>query len=185
MRITPTELPEVLMLEPARHEDSRGAFMEVWREDKLAAAGVSARIVQTNLTHNRKGVLRGLHFQTPNAQGKLITVLAGAIFDVAVDIRRGSPRFGRWAGVELSAANRRQLWIPPDFAHGFCALANDTQVQYACTDYYAPAHDRAVRWDDPALAIPWPTTTPVLSQKDQAAPLLADAPILPGYRPEP
>ena len=185
MRVKPTSLPEVLTLEPERHDDARGAFMELWREDKLAAAGIRARIVQTNLTTSRKDVLRGLHFQEPNAQDKLIAVLSGAIFDVAVDIRRGSPRFGRWVGIELSAANRRQLWIPRGFAHGFCALADDTQVQYACTDYYAPAHDRAIRWDDPALGIEWPVKSPILSPRDGIAPALADAPILPVYRAAP
>lgn len=185
MRVTPTALPEVLMLESERHDDARGFFMEVWREDGLAAAGVRARIVQANLTVSRKGVLRGLHFQEPNAQGKLIAVLSGAIFDVAVDIRRGSSRFGHWIGAELSAANRRQLWIPPGFAHGFCALADDTQVQYGCTDYYAPAHDRTIRWDDPVLGIDWPVKTPILSAKDAAAPALADASTLPTYRTAP
>lgn len=185
MRVTPTNLPEVLTLEPERHDDARGSFTEIWREDKLAAAGIPARIVQANLTISRKGVLRGLHFQEPDAQDKLITVLAGAIFDVAVDIRRGSPRFGRWIGIELSAVNRRQLWIPRGFAHGFCALADDTQVQYACTDYYAPAHDRAIRWNDPALAIDWPVKAPFLSPRDTAAPALADAPVLPAYRTAP
>ena len=182
MRVTPTSLPEVLMLEATRHEDARGSFMEIWREDTLTAAGIPARIVQTNLSISHKGVLRGLHFQEPDAQDKLITVLSGAIFDVAVDIRRGSPRFGRWIGVELSAANRRQLWVPRGFAHGFYALADDTQVQYGCTDYYAPAHDRAVRWDDPALGIEWPVKSPILSPRDGDAPTLADAPVLPAYR---
>ncbi|MHB1218746.1 MAG: dTDP-4-dehydrorhamnose 3,5-epimerase [Alphaproteobacteria bacterium] len=182
MRVTPTSLPEVLTLEAEWHDDARGAFMEIWREDKLAAAGIPARIVQANLTTSRKDALRGLHFQEPDAQDKLITVLAGVIFDVAVDIRRGSPRFGRWIGIELSAANRRQLWIPRGFAHGFCALADDTQVQYACTGYYAPAHDRTIRWNDPALAIDWPVKAPILSPRDTAAPALAAAPVLPTYR---
>ena len=185
MRATPTALPEVLMLEPERHEDARGAFMEIWRADKLGAAGISAHIVQTNLTTSRKGVIRGLHFQEPNAQDKLISVLSGAIFDVAVDIRRGSPHFGRWVGVELSAANRLQLWIPRGFAHGFCALTEDAQVEYACTDYYTPAHDRTVRWDDPAIGVAWPVTAPILSAKDEAARLLADASVLPVYKAAP
>lgn len=185
MRVTPTSLPEVLMLDLERHDDARGSFMELWREDKLAAAGIPARIVQANLTTSRKGVLRGLHFQEPNAQDKLIAVLSGAIFDVAVDIRRGSPRFGRWVGVELSASNRRQLWIPRGFAHGLCVLTDEAQVQYGCTDYYAPAHDRTIRWDDPALGIDWPVRMPALSAKDESAPLLANAPVLPSYRTEP
>lgn len=182
MRVTPTSLPDVLMLEPGWHDDARGYFMELWREDKLAAAGIPARFVQTNFSASRKGVLRGLHFQEPSAQDKLIAVLSGAIFDVAVDIRRGSPHFGRWVGIELSASNRRQLWIPRGFAHGFCALADDTHVQYACTEHYAPAHDRAIRWNDPAIGIDWPVTSPLLSPRDSAAPLLADAPVLPAYR---
>ena len=185
MRVTPTALPEVLMLEPERHEDARGVFMELWREDKLAAAGISAHIVQTNLSVSRKGVIRGLHFQEPNAQDKLVSAVSGVIFDVAVDVRRGGPRFGRWVGVELSAANRRQLWIPRGFAHGFCALADDTHVQYACTDYYTSAHDRTVRWDDPAIGIAWPVKTPILSDKDKAAPLLAEAAVLPAYKAAP
>lgn len=185
MRVTPTSLPEVLMLEPERHDDARGSFMELWRRDKLAAAGIRADFVQTNLTTSRKGVLRGLHFQEPNAQDKLIAVLSGAIFDVAVDIRRGSPYFGRWAGIELSAANRKQLWIPRGFAHGLCVLTDEAQVQYGCTDYYAPANDRTIRWDDPAIGVAWPVKKPILSAKDEAAPLLANAPALPAYRAAP
>lgn len=185
MHVTPTSLPEVLLLEPERYDDARGSFMELWREDKLPAASIPARIVQTNLTTSHKGVIRGLHFQEPNAQDKLISVLSGAIFDVAVDIRRSSPHFGRWVGVELSATNRKQLWIPRGFAHGFCALTDDTLVQYGCTNYYAPAHDRAIRWDDPAIGIAWPVTAPILSAKDEAAPLLANATVLPIYRAAP
>jgi dTDP-4-dehydrorhamnose 3,5-epimerase len=182
MRVTPTSLPEVLMLETERHDDARGSFMELWRADKLAAAGIPARIVQTNLSTSRKGVIRGLHFQEPDAQDKLIAVLSGVIFDVAVDIRRGSPRFGRWIGIELSAANRRQLWIPRGFAHGLCALTDETRVQYGCTNHFVSAHDRAIRWDDPAIGVEWPVKTPILSAKDDTAPLLANAPVLPAYQ---
>lgn len=185
MRVAATALPEILVLEGTAHADGRGSFMELWREDDLAAAGVAARFVQGNLAHSRKGVLRGLHFQEPSPQGKLVAALTGAVFDVAVDIRRGSPRFGQWVGVELSAANRRQIWVPPGFAHGYCALADDTLVHYACTAVHAPSHDRAVRWDDPALGIDWPVEAPILSEKDRTAPMLAEAAVLPVYRAAP
>jgi len=185
MRVTPTSLPEVLMLEPKQHDDARGSFMELWREDTLAAAGIRAHFVQTNVSISHKSVIRGLHFQEPDAQDKLIAVLTGVIFDVAVDIRRGSPRFGRWVGVELSAANRRQLWVPRGFAHGFCALTDETRVQYGCTNHFVPEHDRAIRWNDPAIGVEWPVKTPILSTKDDTAPLLADAPALPAYQATP
>lgn len=185
MRIATTALPEVLVLEGIGHVDGRGSFMELWREDHLTAAGIAERFVQGNLARSHKGVLRGLHFQEPSPQGKLVAALAGAVFDVAVDIRRGSPRFGQWAGVELSAANRRQIWVPPGFAHGYCALTDDTLVHYACTAAYIPAHDRAVRWDDPALGIDWPVKAPILSEKDRTAPTLAEAPVVPAYRAAP
>jgi dTDP-4-dehydrorhamnose 3,5-epimerase len=137
--------------------------------------------VQDNFSRSSKGILRGLHFQEPNAQGKLVQVLAGAVYDVAVDIRRGSPTFGRWVGVELSADNRRQLWVPPGFAHGFCVLSESADFHYKCTDFYSPTSEHGIAWNDPDLGIPWPVTSPLLSAKDSAAPRLKDAPLLPTY----
>jgi dTDP-4-dehydrorhamnose 3,5-epimerase len=185
MQIVATDLPGVLVVEPAAFADERGWFMESWSQPRfdaaLAAAGQPpARFVQDNHSCSHAGVLRGLHYQLPpHAQGKLVRVVRGAVFDVAVDIRRGSATYGRWAGVELSAANRRQLWIPPGFAHGFVALDDDSHFLYKTTAVYARESERAIRWDDPAIGIAWPAlpggTAPRLAAKDAAAPLLADA----------
>ncbi|MBL4719601.1 MAG: dTDP-4-dehydrorhamnose 3,5-epimerase [Alphaproteobacteria bacterium] len=181
MRIIQTALPEVLIFEPKSFSDSRGVFFESWRDESYAAAGVSENFVQDNVSSSSKGTLRGLHFQEPNGQGKLVMALAGAVFDVAVDIRRGSPRFGQWCGVELSAENRQQLWIPPGFAHGFQALQDNTVFHYKCTAYYSPSDEGAIRWDDPEIGIDWPIQPPLLSDKDRTPPLLRDAPVLPVY----
>jgi dTDP-4-dehydrorhamnose 3,5-epimerase len=176
-----TELSGVLLLEPRRFGDDRGFFMEMFHAKRYAEAGISGPFVQDNFSRSARGILRGLHFQEPNAQGKLVQVLAGAVYDVAVDIRRGSPTFGRWVGVELTADNRRQLWMPAGFAHGFCVLSESADFHYKCTDFYAPASERGIAWNDPDLGIPWPVKSPLLSPKDAVAPRLKDAPLLPVY----
>ena len=178
-------LPELLLFEPRVFRDARGAFRELYNEERFAAAGLDARFVQDNLSESARHVLRGLHLQHPRAQGKLVTVAEGAVWDVAVDVRRGSPTFGRWAGVELTAENARQLWIPPGFAHGFLVLSERALFAYKCTELYSPADEVSVRWDDPALGIEWPMAEPVLSPKDGAAPRLSELPAerLPEYEP--
>ena len=178
MKGTPTELPEVLVLEPRVFQDARGFFVESYNRKTLAdAAGITQDFVQDNHSRSTRGVLRGLHYQVRQPQGKLVRALSGRIFDVAVDLRRASPRFGKWVGVELSADNFRQLWVPAGFGHGFLVLSDTAEVLYKTTDYYAPAHERSVRWDDPTLAIAWPAldVAPVLSAKDAQAPALAAA----------
>jgi dTDP-4-dehydrorhamnose 3,5-epimerase len=166
-------------VEPRIFADDRGAFCETFNAPRYADAGIAGPFVQDNLSVSRKGVLRGLHFQNPRPQGKLVSVARGAVFDVAVDLRRASPTFGRWYGVALTASNARQLWIPPGFAHGFLSLAEDTVFLYKCTDTYAPEAEGAVGWNDPDLAIEWPLSDigmnePLVSPKDAAAPRLAD-----------
>jgi len=177
MQVTATALPEVLLIEPKVFGDERGFFAETWNQRAFdAAVGRETRFVQDNHSRSRQGVLRGLHYQRPpHAQGKLVRVVAGAVFDVAVDVRRESPNFGRWVGFELSAANQRQMWIPPGFAHGFLVLSESADFLYKTTDYYAPASEGCVRWDDPAIGIDWPLPggTPTLAAKDLAAPPLA------------
>ncbi len=179
MNVIPTALPEVMILEPKVFGDARGFFMESWTEPKFnAAVGADVRFVQDNHSRSSRGVLRGLHFQlAPHAQGKLVRCTAGAVFDVAVDMRRSSPRFGKWVGVELSGDNHRQLWIPPGFAHGFLVLSDTADFLYKTTDLYAPQAEGSVRWDDPAIGIEWPDTGVELklAEKDAKAPLLADA----------
>ena len=182
MKRLETELAGVLLLEPRRFGDDRGFFMEMFHAQRYAEAGVAGPFVQDNFSRSQKGILRGLHFQDPQAQGKLVQVLVGAVYDVAVDIRRGSPTFGRWVGVELSADNRRQLWVPEGFAHGFCVLSESADFHYKCTDFYAPAAEHGIAWNDPDLGIPWPVSSPHLSAKDSAAPRLRDAPRLPRYK---
>jgi dTDP-4-dehydrorhamnose 3,5-epimerase len=184
MKLLPTLLAGVMLVEPDVFRDERGWFMESWNERRFNAA-LQARgeppapaFVQDNQSSSARGVLRGLHYQLPpHAQGKLVRVVHGAVFDVAVDIRRGSPTFGRWVGCELSADNHVQMWIPAGFAHGFLALQDDSQVFYKTTDFYAKDCERAIRWDDPAIGIEWPLEglTPVLAAKDASAPLLAQA----------
>lgn len=181
MKFVETSLPGVLVVEPKVFGDDRGFFMEIYHAAKFAEAGIADPFVQDNHSRSSRGVLRGLHFQEPNPQGKLVRAIGGVIFDVAVDIRRGSPTFGKWVGVELSAENKRQLWVPPGFAHGFCVTSETADVVYKCTSLYAPESDRGIRWNDPAIGIEWPPITPLLSPKDEAAPLLAEAPILPVF----
>ncbi|HZJ53777.1 MAG TPA: dTDP-4-dehydrorhamnose 3,5-epimerase [Myxococcaceae bacterium] len=182
MKVVPTELPEVLIIEPRVHGDSRGFFYESFQASRYAEAGITAPFVQDNLSRSTRGTLRGLHFQEPRPQGKLVQVLRGAVWDVAVDVRRGSPRFGRWVAMELSETAPRQLWIPPGFAHGFCVLSDSADFFYKCTELYAPECERSVAWDDPRIGIPWPIAAPLLSAKDRAAPRLEDARELPSYR---
>jgi dTDP-4-dehydrorhamnose 3,5-epimerase len=181
MKVNPTALPGVLLIEPRVFGDDRGFFMETYNRLRFAEHGISDAFVQDNHSHSMKNVVRGLHFQQPNPQGKLLRVVRGAVFDVAVDIRRGSPTFGKWFGAELSADNKRQLWIPPGFAHGFWVLEDHTDVEYKCTAPYDPASERSIRFDDPAIGIEWPEGKAILSEKDRAAPLLKDAPVLPAY----
>ena len=178
MKLVPTALPDVLLVEPRFFADDRGHFFEVFHAERFAEQGLDLAFVQLNQSRSRRGTVRGLHYQVRRPQGKLVRAVRGAVWDVAVDLRRGSPHFGRWVGAELSAENARQLWIPPGFAHGFLALTDDAEVVYACTDLWVPEYDRAVRWDDPTLAVAWPLDgvgAPLLSPKDAAAPLLGDA----------
>jgi dTDP-4-dehydrorhamnose 3,5-epimerase len=180
MKVTPTKLPQVLLLEPRVFGDSRGFFFESWNERDFTHAGIHARFVQDNHSRSAKGVLRGLHYQLHRPQGKLIRVIAGEIFDVAVDIRRGSPGFGKWEGVRLAAESHRMLWIPAGFAHGFCVLSDFAEVLYKATDYYAPEHERCLLWNDPEIGIAWPLEgAPVLSAKDAAAVRLRNAEVFP------
>ncbi len=175
MKVLQTEIPGVLVIEPRVHGDARGWFMESWQERRYAEAGLPGRFVQDNLAFSRHGILRGLHAQHPHGQGKLVQVLAGEVFDVAVDIRRGSPTFGRWTGVLLSAENHRQLWVPPGFAHGYLVTSESALFAYKCTDFYHPEHELAIRWDDPDIGIDWPVVGPPrLSEKDRDAPLLRE-----------
>jgi len=178
MQILDTDIPDVKLIEPKVFGDDRGFFLETWRADWLTQIAPGLSFVQDNHSRSVKGVLRGLHYQIRHPQGKLVRVVAGAVYDVALDIRAGSPTFGRWTGAELSAENKRMLWVPPGFAHGFLTLRDGTEFLYKCTDYYAPEWERAVAWNDPDLAIDWPLApgeTPSLSAKDAAAPPLKAA----------
>ncbi len=174
----PSHLPDVGLIEPDVHHDERGWFSETFNQRSFdSLIGDETRFVQDNQSRSRRGVLRGLHYQVaPMSQGKLIRVLRGAVFDVGVDLRRSSPTFGRWIGVELSADNHKQVWLPPGFAHGFLALSEWADVMYKVTEYYSAAHERALRWDDPDIAIEWPDSgRPSVSDRDAAAPFLRDA----------
>lgn len=184
MRLIDTPLPGVRLIEPRLFADPRGSFFEGWNQAAYAEAGIEFACVQVNVSRSARGVLRGLHYQWPHPQGKLVSVLEGEVFDVAVDIRQGSPQFGRWTGAVLSADNRRQLWIPEGFAHGFVVTSESALFHYLCTAPYDRAADASLRWDDSALAIDWPLRQPQLSDKDARAPLLAeiDAERLPVYR---
>ena len=178
MQSIPLALPGAVLIEPTVYRDARGAFFEAWNERAFAAAGIDCRFVQENVSVSKRHVLRGLHYQVSQVQGKLIRVLAGAVFDVIVDLRRTSPCFGQSLSVTLDAREPRSLWVPPGFAHGFLALDDDTHVQYKVTDFWAPQAERTLAWDDPALAIKWPLppqTAPVLSEKDRRGQRLAQA----------
>ncbi|HCC55606.1 MAG TPA: dTDP-4-dehydrorhamnose 3,5-epimerase [Desulfobulbaceae bacterium] len=181
MRFLPTEIPEVLLIEPQVFGDSRGFFMETWHAAKFAAAGLDLNFVQDNHSKSIQATLRGLHYQISKPQGKLVRVISGEVFDVAVDLRKSSPTFGRWVGDILSAENNKMLWVPPGFAHGFYVLSPEAEFVYKCTELYAPEHERCIRWDDPELGITWPlqVQAPLLSAKDLAGASLAEAELYP------
>ena len=174
MKIIETSLPGCLVIEPAVFGDARGVFFETWNADRFGEHGLPVKFVQSNVSTSVKGVLRGLHYQWPRPQGKLVSVLEGEVYDVAVDIRRGSPSFGRWEAVILSADNRRQFWIPEGFAHGFAVLSEHAVFNYLCTDVYVKEADAGVRWNDGDIGVDWPVSDPLLSAKDEKAPFLAD-----------
>jgi dTDP-4-dehydrorhamnose 3,5-epimerase len=168
MKVTPTKIPEVLLIEPKVFPDERGFFMETWQRNKYGDAGLDYDFVQDNHSRSVKGTLRGLHYQVTQPQGKLVRVVVGEVFDVAVDIRKGSPNFGQWIGECLSAENKRMLFIPPGFAHGFYVTSDFAELVYKCTDYYMPEHERRIRWDDSRLAVDWPLKVePTVSEKDR------------------
>jgi dTDP-4-dehydrorhamnose 3,5-epimerase len=178
MEFEPTRLPEVVLIKPRVFRDGRGFFFETWQQEKFAAAGIAMPFVQDNHSHSARHTLRGLHFQIQQPQGKLVRVTRGEVFDVAVDIRRSSPRFGQWVGTLLSDTNHHMLWVPPGFAHGYLALSEEIDFIYKCTDYYAPEHERVLRWDDRELGVRWPLppgVAPILSDRDAIAPLLRQA----------
>jgi dTDP-4-dehydrorhamnose 3,5-epimerase len=180
MKVTPTKLPEVLLIEPKVFGDARGFFFESWNEREFERAGIHARFVQDNHSRSAKGVLRGLHYQVRQPQGKLVRVTEGEIFDVAVDIRRSSPTFGKWEGAHLSAQSRNMLWVPVGFAHGFCVLSEFAEVLYKATDFYAAEHERCILWNDADIKIDWPLSgAPRLSAKDAAGVRLRDAEVFP------
>jgi len=182
MDFEPTSIPDVVMIRPKVLGDARGYFMESWEERKFAAAGIHARFVQDNHSHSARHILRGLHYQIEQPQGKLVRVVAGAVYDVAVDIRRSSPTFGRGVGVVLSEENHHMLWVPPGFAHGYLVLSDSADFLYKVTDFWAPQHERAIRWDDPEIGVRWPLpdgVRPVISAKDDGACALRDAEVYP------
>jgi len=176
MQILKTSLPGTLIIEPQVFSDARGFFVETWNRERYAAVGPDVDFVQDNLSSSQRGTLRGLHFQNPRAQGKLVSVLIGEVYDVAVDVRHGSSTFGRWVGVRLSADSKRQFYVPPGFAHGFCVTSETALIAYKCTDLYAPKFEGCVRWNDPELGIEWPVSLPLLSERDSAAPCLREIP---------
>jgi dTDP-4-dehydrorhamnose 3,5-epimerase len=175
MKFIETSLPGCVVIEPQVFGDARGFFYESYNEAKYREAGIDRRFVQSNVSRSARGVLRGLHYQWPHPQGKLVSVLEGEVYDVAVDIRHGSPTFGQWAGVMLTAENHRHFWIPEGFAHGFCVVSEHATFAYQCTDLYDAKADGSIRWDDPAIGIDWPVSEPLLSDKDRKAPLLSEA----------
>jgi dTDP-4-dehydrorhamnose 3,5-epimerase len=184
MKFIESSLPGCVLIEPHVFGDSRGFFYESYNEAKYREVGIDRRFVQSNVSRSARGVLRGLHYQWPHPQGKLVSVLEGEVYDVAVDIRRGSPTFGQWAGVMLTAENHRHFWIPEGFAHGFCVVSEFATFSYQCTDLYDAKADGGIRWNDPAIGIDWPISSPLLSDKDSKAPLLADVALdrLPEYQ---
>jgi dTDP-4-dehydrorhamnose 3,5-epimerase len=174
MKIIPTTIPEVIVLEPPVFYDSRGYFLETYQQQQYAEAGIFKSFVQDNQSYSTKNVLRGLHFQLRHPQAKVVRVTQGEVFDVAVDIRRNSPTFGKWHGEILSAANKKQMYIPENFAHGFCVLSNGAEFLYKCTDFYIPGDEVGLIWNDPQIDIQWPIQEPILSEKDAALPNLID-----------
>jgi len=185
MKTIPSTLPGTLIIEPKVFGDARGFFYESYHREKFARMGISTHFVQSNVSRSTRGVLRGLHYQWPHPQGKLVSVLEGEVYDVAVDIRRGSPTFGQWTGVMLTAENHRHFWVPEGFAHGFCVLSDAALFTYQCTAVYDASADRAIRWDDAAIGVDWPISAPLLSDKDMRARVLADVPpdLLPAFEP--
>lgn len=178
MKLIDTRIPDVKIIEPAVFGDSRGFFMESWHSQKFAELGLNLNFVQDNHSRSSQGILRGLHYQMQQTQGKLVRVTSGCVFDVAVDVRRSSPSFGQWVGVELSDANHRMLWVPPGFAHGFYVMSDVADFLYKCTDFYNPAYETCIRWNDPTLAIDWPLVNgqvPLVSAKDATGKLWQDA----------
>jgi len=176
MKFSPSStLPEVIIVEPDLFRDHRGYFMETYHQEKFLSAGIDVRFVQDNQSRSSRATLRGLHYQIQRPQGKLVRVIQGEIYDICVDIRRSSPRFGKWFGISLTDENKKALYIPPNFAHGFCVLSDTAEFSYKCTDFYFPDYERAIRWNDPDLAIDWPIQGPILSEKDSSCPLLRDA----------
>ena len=176
MKFTPSPtLPEVIIIEPDVFPDERGYFMETYHQEKFSGGGIDIRFVQDNQSLSERGTLRGLHYQIKRPQAKLVRVLYGEVFDVSVDIRRSSPHFGKWFGITLSGDNKKAVYIPPNFAHGFCVLTDTAEFFYKCTDFYEPDYERAIRWDDQDLAIDWPIGDPILSERDAACPFLRDA----------
>ena len=174
MKVEKTKFPGLFVLKPQAFGDVRGYFMELYHSEKYANAGIRATFVQDNISVSRQGCLRGLHYQFPNSQGKLIWAVQGSVFDVVVDIRRGSPTFGQWFGTEISSDNRKQLWVPPGFAHGFCVMSETVAFMYKCTDFYSPQSEYTILWNEPSLNIKWPLLSPVLSEKDKNGHLLRD-----------
>jgi dTDP-4-dehydrorhamnose 3,5-epimerase len=173
VKVTPLDIPGAVLIEPSLYRDPRGLFCETFHAQRYAEAGLTDEFVQDNFSRSVRGTLRGLHYQQPHAQGKLVMVVEGTVYDVVVDIRKGSPTYGTWQGFELSSDNYRQLYIPPGCAHGFCVTSEQAAVLYKCTDFYSPTDERGVIWNDPALGISWPVSAPLLSPKDQAYPRLA------------
>ena len=181
MKIIASNIPDILVFEPTVYSDGRGYFMETWRQSVFDAQGIDAGFVQDNQSNSNRGTLRGLHYQLNRPQGKLARVVSGEVFDVAVDLRKSSAYFGQWVGVVLSAENRKQLWVPPGFAHGFYVLSESAELLYKCTEYYHPQDDHCLLWNDEAVAIDWPllSSSPILSDKDRNARRLADAAVYP------
>ncbi len=178
MKLIPTSIPDVILIEPDVFGDHRGFFMETWHQKKFADAGINAKFVQDNHSKSKRGILRGLHYQMHQPQGKLVRVIAGEVFDVAVDLRKSSTTFGKWVGEMLSAENKKMLWVPPGFAHGFYVISEYAEFTYKCTDFYAPEYERSISWDDPDIAINWPLVgndNPILSEKDEAVAPFKDA----------
>ncbi len=184
MQVLGTKLPDTLIIQPKVFGDARGFFVETWHQERYAEVGLPARFAQDNMSASSYGVLRGLHFQHPYGQGKLVTVVEGEVYDVAVDVRVGSPTFGQWTSVILSGRERNQFWIPAGFAHGFCVLSPQAIFAYKCTEIYRPECEMSVRWDDPSLSIPWPIKDPNVSDKDRKGLFLKDIPLdrLPRYQ---
>jgi dTDP-4-dehydrorhamnose 3,5-epimerase len=183
VKVTPQAIPEVLLIEPKVFGDPRGFFFESFHAERYAEVGVDLQFVQDNVSLSSRGTLRGLHAQHPTDQGKLVQVLQGEVFDVAVDMRVGSPMFGKWVGATLTAENHHQLWVPPGFLHGFCVVSESALFSYKCTDLYSPEHEIAVRFDDPSIGIQWPVENPLLSDRDAKHPMLSEIPRdrLPSY----